>query len=105
MLSMPRIAVVSWNTLGTGYKFQYMLLEAHNGNANIYALPSSHLPVGMGYVVIDNFSNITAVFCAVTIVAIFLYAGRTLISSDHAATRVAKAPRRPTAASVAFLKY
>jgi hypothetical protein len=54
-------AVVTWNLFGTGYEFQYLLLEAHGGNANIYALPTSHLPVGMGYVVIDNLSDIQAI--------------------------------------------
>jgi hypothetical protein len=54
-------AIVTWNTLGTGYVLEYVLLEANNDNANIYAPASSHLPVGMGYVVIDNFSNIQGI--------------------------------------------
>jgi hypothetical protein len=29
-------AVITWDTIGTDYSFQYLLLEGNNGHANIY---------------------------------------------------------------------
>jgi hypothetical protein len=35
-------AFVSWNTFGTGYVCQYVLVEGNNGRANIYAVAAFH---------------------------------------------------------------
>jgi hypothetical protein len=55
-------AFVSWNTIGTGYVCQYVLVEGNNARANIYALPSFHPgPIGMGMTPIDSRSTIQAI--------------------------------------------
>ena len=53
-------AVITWDTVGTGYSFQYILLEGNNGRANIYGR-TDDLPVGMGFVRIDDFSEVQAI--------------------------------------------
>ncbi|HEV3100143.1 MAG TPA: hypothetical protein VGY75_10570 [Candidatus Udaeobacter sp.] len=55
-------AFVSWNTLGTGYVCQYVLVESNTDRANIYAVSAIHPgPVGMGMTPIDSRSTIQAI--------------------------------------------
>jgi hypothetical protein len=53
-------AVITWDTVGTGYSFQFLLLEGNNGRANIYGR-TDDIPVGLGFVTIDIISEIQAI--------------------------------------------
>jgi hypothetical protein len=53
-------AVITWDTVGTGYAFEWLLIEGNNGRANIYGR-TEDIPVGMGFVTIDKVSEIQAI--------------------------------------------